>query len=134
MATKVKSKIDYLEVEIHHRLDHAWLSTMLCDVFEGSDVSSWVTQVDYKLPAGAKKSDRKDDPGYSWVPLYRDGYLIIKTVDEETHHVGWEQLQAGLQTFADKFPKRFAEFLEDYDGETLDMFFQCAALGDVIYG
>lgn len=44
-------------------------------------------------------------------------------------------IQKGLNILAEKYPWHFAAILSgDDDAETSDAFFQCALLGDIIYG
>lgn len=46
-----------------------------------------------------------------------------------------ENLQVGLQVFADKFPSHYSDWVSgDYDAETSDAFLQCLLLGDIVYG
>ena len=41
----------------------------------------------------------------------------------------------GLTIMAEKYPKHWADFLEeDGDNDTADVFIQCCVLGDVVYG
>jgi hypothetical protein len=49
--------------------------------------------------------------------------------------VGKEQIEKGLKIMADKYPRHFASIMEDNaDAETADVFVQCCALGEIVYG
>lgn len=44
-------------------------------------------------------------------------------------------IERGLQVMAEKYPRHFADFVqENGDATTGDVFVQCALLGDIVYG
>lgn len=52
-----------------------------------------------------------------------------------SHIVTRAGLDTGLKIMAEKYPWHFGNFLsENYDAETSDVFLQCCALGEIVYG
>lgn len=64
--------------------------------------------------------------------------LKLKDVEADTpqtYALNLKTIQKGLQLMADKWPKHWADFInEDGDDITGDVFLQLALLGDIIYG
>ena len=55
--------------------------------------------------------------------------------DDIEHTVTQVELRRGLETMASKYPKHFNAMMdENDDGITADVFLQCVALNDVVYG
>jgi hypothetical protein len=73
---------------------------------------------------------------YSHRQVYEGDFRFeVRTHDGEEFIVGPDELGAGLALFASKYPKQFADFVEEnYDAETADMFWQIVCMKDVIYG
>lgn len=75
-------------------------------------------------------------------PEFWEGDFVIKFTYDNPDDDGLiskeirpENLQVGLQTFADKYPSHYGDWVsENYDAETSDVFLQCLLLGDVVYG
>ena len=66
-------------------------------------------------------------------------YSIIRDIEEESsnneYQLNLKMVKKGLTVMAKKYPKHFADFInEDYDQTTGDVFLQCCLFGDVIYG
>ena len=65
--------------------------------------------------------------------------LIIEDCGEgdepKTHKLDRCALDLGLRIMADKYPKHFADIVnENDDAETGDVLLQCALLGEIVYG
>lgn len=81
--------------------------------------------------------DRKQAEFPSDAPFVKDGYLKVK---EEGNEGRWfnitpETIKIGLEDFAQKYPKDFADFMnENDDAGTGDTFLQCVCFGEAIYG
>lgn len=78
---------------------------------------------------------------YEIIPFHEGCFLVVveteKDEDDETreHLVGVAEMQRGLDVMAEKHPRHLGNFLDDtYDAETADVFLQCAALGELVYG
>jgi hypothetical protein len=71
-------------------------------------------------------------------PMSEGGRLFITNKFEDEGEEGFldrESIQRGLQVMAEKYPKHFADFIaENDDGNTGDVFLQCAVLGQLVYG
>ena len=87
-------------------------------------------------------TDRKQAPFLCDAPFVKDGYLQVKEDGAEAKHGmgGWfninpETIKTGLAVFAQKYPKDFADFVnENDDAGTGDTFLQCVCFGEAIYG
>jgi hypothetical protein len=110
---------------------------LLTCAFEGGS-NYWVEVAEREGEA----KDRKQAPFLCDCPFVKNGFLRIKEEGSEAKHGkgGWfninpETIKEGLSVFAQKYPKQFADFVnENDDAETGDMFLQCVCFGEVIYG
>lgn len=76
-------------------------------------------------------------------PLSEGGAVIISVLDTEEgddHHnkkfrLDLEAINKGLEVMANKFPRHFADMInENGDATTGDVLLQCCLFGDLIYG
>jgi hypothetical protein len=110
---------------------------LLTCAFEGGS-GYWIEETER---VGEAK-DRKQAPFLCDCPFVKDGYLKIKEDGTEAKHGmgGWfnidlETIKTGLAVFAQKYPKDFADFVnENDDAGTGDTFLQCVCFGEAIYG
>jgi hypothetical protein len=62
-------------------------------------------------------------------------WTFVEDEDMTERTIKKEQIEAGLKIMADKYPRHFSAILEDAaDAETADVFVQCCALGEIVYG
>ena len=110
---------------------------LLTCAFEGG--SNYWVEVAERV---GEAQDRKQAPFLCDCPFVKDGYLKIKEKSDEAEDGigGWfnidpETIKTGLAVFAQKYPKAFADFVnENDDAGTGDTFLQCVCFGEVIYG
>jgi hypothetical protein len=110
---------------------------LLTSAFEGGS-GYWIEETER---IGEAK-DRKQAPFLCDAPFVKDGYLKVKEDGTEAKHGkgGWfnvdlETIKTGLAVFAQKYPKDFADFVnENDDAGTGDTFLQCVCFGEAIYG
>lgn len=87
----------------------------------------------------AFRFDEKTIYPYLDYPLNKGGALYFKELEggEERGLLKLDLLSIrhGLELMCEKWPKQWADFIEENDDcETSDVFVQCCLLGDVIYG
>lgn len=76
---------------------------------------------------------------HSFAP-FNGGRLTIRNHgdgagENKPHHLDAEALRRGLAVMAQKYPRHFADLIGERDDIwTADVLFQCALLGDVVYG
>ena len=88
------------------------------------------------------KHDLKETPWYSDPSLYGQEFAIqvveYEASEEDSdgrHNVNKEKLARGLQIMSEKHPSHFADLMNEQDDAiTADIFLQCVALGEVVYG
>lgn len=90
----------------------------ILDADDGEGAKIWPTY-DYPLTEGGEVSFTAENG---------NGENVVVKLNLET-------LTAGLQVMAEKFPRHFSDFMmENDDADTADVFVQCVAFGDVVYG
>jgi len=110
------------------------LKNLLTSVREGGYSSSWLVQIN---PIGNDKEIEADFlNGLYNTPFVEGGKWEIKVCDERKKRVvDLEAIKKGTQIFFEKYPKQADRMMkENDDAETADIWFQCCALGDVVYG
>jgi hypothetical protein len=124
------------------------VSSLIVSAFEGG--SNYWYLIDFKK--SVKPSDENlwkfpDDSGLNdgktvyhhvqW-PMSAGGRLFVTNHFGDEGEEGFldrESIQKGLQVMAERYPKHFADFIaENDDGDTGDVFLQCAVLGQLVYG
>lgn len=127
MSYKIKT-----EVEVSKKR----LSDLVCTAFEGG-VGYWCCIEKYVEPKEITfRSDDERIYRHIDYPLNPGGGMIVSVVESELlYDVNEPVLVKGLETMALKYPRHFADFLnENEDGNTADVFLQCALFGEITYG
>jgi hypothetical protein len=115
-------------------VDVSWqqIEDQLCAAWEGSNY--WLECYGARPPTdpadAAKVQHRYQNA------LYPGGACLVR-LDELTTlaPLTREKLLTGLQVFAQKYPRHFADMRnDDGDATTGDVFLQCCLLGEVVYG
>lgn len=81
-----------------------------------------------------------DAPWYSDKRFYeQDSWRVICTDTDDDgndveHPLTAETIAKGLAVIAEKYPFRLPAIFGDHDAEDADVFLQCCALGDIVYG
>ncbi len=68
---------------------------------------------------------------------FSSGEMVFFDKEEERQltPIGIAELVKGLQVMAEKYPRHFSNWLQgNEDAETGDVFIQCAAFGETVYG
>ena len=111
------------------------IADLLCNAIEGGS-NYWVESLDRD-----EKTTRAEAPYRQDVPFV-GGYLTLVEQGEDAPDgkgrvvkIDRDAIVHGLQVFAEKYPRMFADFLnENDDAETGDTFLQCICFGEAIYG
>lgn len=107
---------------------------LLCNAIEGGS-NYWVEYMD-RYGEDCRSVEYRQE-----VPFVKGCWLEVKDIGDGINHDGGvfkidlEAIKKGLAVMAEKYPKAFADFInENDDAETGDMFLQCVCFGEVIYG
>jgi hypothetical protein len=106
------------------------LSSLLCSAFEGG--SNWYVIDRYEGPVEHLEFKHTD------APFVEGGAIIVmdeEEGDDKEFRVDIEAIKRGLQIMAEKYPRHYANFVDENDDAiTGDVFLQCCTFGEVIYG
>jgi hypothetical protein len=89
------------------------------------------------LPEDDRRFYREHDVTMHSFAPFNGGRLTIREHDEpaKAHHLDADALRRGLAVLAEKYPHHLADIIaENDDIWTADALFQCALLGDLVYG
>jgi hypothetical protein len=119
---------------------------LLCSAWEGGS-AYWCTMKDRKVPKAAaaiiekERSERGEFYGHEYPFIPGVKVILTDASGEDTSDCPepWvltrKKLVDGLQVMATKYPRHFANFLnEDDDAETGGVYLQCCLFGDIIFG
>lgn len=120
---------------------------LLCSALEGGS-NYWYMIENHEFSEGVTREDFREggrftDPNEYWHPdqliPFHPGCTVIFSVPEDEdgkrYHLNLEAIQKGLEVMAEKYPKHFADLLqENDDGDTGDVFLQCCLFGEIVYG
>jgi hypothetical protein len=123
------------------KLEIQWsrIEDMLCSAWEGGS-NYWLECYDYRIPDPPQPAGVVE---YRYQnALYPGGACLCRIAGDSDDPSNGRKLEltqdkliSGLQTFAEKCPSHFADFMaENDDATTADCFLQCCLLGDVVYG
>lgn len=129
-----------IEISFKKEIKRKDISDLLITAFEGG-VGYWCCITGHKKPDGNVPPDLSDVENWphAWYPLLEGGEIHL---DEEydgkmvkKHVLDLTRIRLGLALMANKYPRHFADFIdENYDATTADVFLQCCVLGDIVYG
>lgn len=99
----------------------------------------WCRSFKLQSPGDVAWDDPADKgPWYANPRLYDDPDLKIEVIEDEedgTHIIGQAEIAKGLAIMAEKYPQHFADMKDETgDAITGDVFLQCVALEDIVYG
>jgi len=121
-----------LTLQVTMTISQERLEDLLCTAFEGG-VNYWAgTRIKgrpaqdcryvHQIPARGGTLELFDDLGEGW-PEQHDPFLNRGA------------LQRGLKVMSEKYPRHFADFLQEQeDATTADVFVQCAVFGEIVFG
>jgi hypothetical protein len=129
-----------IEIPVITKIKMDRLHDLLCTALEGG-TGYWCQITDYNPPEGKERKDYR----YPHLDIIFDGGSITVTdyISEaegcepvfKDKKITLDDLKKGLQIMADKYDWHFKNFLEENDdAETGDVFFQCAVMGDIVFG
>lgn len=107
---------------------------LLCNAIEGGS-NYWVDTLDRMGGITREQAEYRQD-----VPFVEGGWLELVEGEEDCgkgrkFRIDLEAIKKGLTVMAEKYPKAFADFInENDDAETGDIFLQCICFGEAIYG
>lgn len=129
MKIQVKTEVDVSMTD---------LANLLCNAFEGG-IGHWAVITGYTKPekVWTGKDWESGTPRYIHYPLSEGGAVRLRDAeDEETEWtLDLPAIKRGLAIMAEKYPRHWKNFAEDYaDAETGDVLVQCALMGELVYG
>jgi len=106
---------------------------LLCCAIEGGS-NYWCKYMDRMGGISPTQAEYRQD-----VPFVEGGWLEVTEDENEgegrTFRLDLDAIKKGLQVFAVKYPRHFADFItQNDDATTGDVFLQCCCFGDAIYG
>lgn len=141
--------------DVRTRVSNKDVANLLCGAFEGGTYYWCVIVEIIKPPEDVIWSDRNDqgelDEGailyrkYDY-PVTPGGAVVITTQEEydeaegdvskmKTYRLDRDTIARGLNVMLKKYPSQLAAFLEgNDDADTADIFVQCCAFGEIVYG
>lgn len=112
------------------------LITAFDPVCRAQAIGYWCEQVAYERPSSPHlefQAFPEEVYAYCDYPLNKHGAMIL-TVEGKRYRLNLDSIQRGLNTFAEKYPRHYGDFLdENEDITTADVFVQCCIFGDCIY-
>jgi hypothetical protein len=149
MSEETKTKIDIdavmkdmepIKIPVMTEVTADRMHDLLCNALEGGS-GYWSRIVSYNPPEGKKV----DDYQFPHLDIIFDGGSI--TVEDcisedegcdpefEAKAVTLDDLKKGMTIMAEKYDWHFKNFIqENDDAETGDVFYQCAVMGDIVFG
>jgi len=134
----------FATVTVQHEISEQRVRDMFCCAWEGGStdwcqmIKSNCTETAAAIIVGLKETgefygcDRPFVEGCE--VILREADDEIEDKDAETWVLNREKLIAGLQVMADKYPKHFADFLnENEDAGTGDIYLQCCLFQEIVY-
>jgi hypothetical protein len=116
------------------------IADLMITAIEGG-IAYWCSGV-YLRGAWQTNAAELESPWYSDAKLYA-GQFTIEIVEHEEHKPGagnkhrrnQDDFAKGLALMATRYGRHFGDFMaENEDATTADVFLQCVALNDVVYG
>ena len=123
-----------IKVSITQEVKEETLKNLLTSVREGGYSNSWIRQINV---VGNEKQIEEDYlTGLYNAPFVEGGKWEIKVYDDKKKYtVDMDAIKKGTQIFFDKHPRHAADMMsENDDAITADVWFQCCALGELVYG
>ena len=116
-------------VTVTHEIPVERIKDLLCNAIEGGS-NYWCNTMDRMGGITREQATYRQD-----VPFVEGGWLDVRDDDGGKHRLDLDAIKKGLNVFAEKCPRHFADFIaENDDAETGDCFLQCILFGEVIYG
>ncbi len=124
-------------IVIHGRtIPEERIEDLLVNAFEGGS-NYWYIINSFNYPPGQTKQSLGIEFAHMQLPL-RGGSLSIGDIEDRNVKekiLDRPAIIKGLQLMADKYPRHWADFIEENDDAiTADVFLQLAVWGEVIYG
>jgi hypothetical protein len=128
-----------VKISIKQEVKLTRIADLLCSALEGG--SSYWCDINWQRSTAPPKiapeikKEFGESKHISW-PLSDNGHLcVVDLTDDEEYFLDLPLIVVGLQAMADKYPKHFADLLnEDEDADTADTFLQCCLFGEERYG
>jgi hypothetical protein len=136
-----------LTVNVKTELPLTRVADLLCSALEGGS-NYWYSIEEFIKPEKINFDLFKNDSILGGPEVFRHihypvspgGALIIVDKEEEDkdnrvkHRLDLNSLERGAQIFAEKYPRHFADFMnENDDAITGDVFLQCCLFGEIVY-
>jgi hypothetical protein len=134
-------------LKVHAIVKFKRLTDLLVNAFEGGS-NYWYMITGYELRNGLTIEDFREggsvqprDDYYHWsqlIPSTKGCALFVGTKEDDFKFpicLNRRSMRAGAQIMAEKYPRHWANLIEENDdAETGDVFLQCCLFGELIYG
>lgn len=124
-----------MKIETTVEVSPQLLAYMLVTAVEGGS-AYWCNGV-YWQSADSEPLVTKEHPWYSDPSIWEREDFRIEVVEDdgEGHFVRLSDVKEGLDLMAKTYPHHFADMIaENFDATTADVFLQCIALKELVYG
>lgn len=133
----MKDKEPFISLMVPFHVTVEQVKDLLGTAIESGGSNYWVDTLDRD-----NKTTRSEAQYRQEVPFVKGGYLTLVEQGEDApdgkgrvFRIDLKAIKKGLAVFAQKYPKDFADFMnENDDADTADIFLQCVCFGDAIYG
>jgi hypothetical protein len=118
-----------MNVTVTKNIKEQDIKDLLCNAIEGGS-NYWCNFMDRMGGISPKVAPYRQD-----VPFVEGGWLEVVDEEGKAYRLDRAAIEKGMNIFADKYPKHFADFInENADATTGDVFLQCCVFGEAIYG
>jgi len=137
LLQNLKKELPVVLVPVKVEVSAQKICDQLCAAFEGGS-NYWLRAaalIDSLVPP------KKGNIWYGQEKIYTPGFRCELGYDdpegpgETVKIITWDDLAKGLQIMAEKYPRHFADVIDETgDAITGDVYIQCVIFGEIVYG
>jgi hypothetical protein len=135
-------------IDVQTKVTDERIRDLLVGALEGGS-DYWIVNVKYKLPKGLSVCDFKEGGKFaldlyynpSQLIPFHEGCSLLISVDMnedgklKRHVLNREAMEKGVQLMSEKYPRHYADLInENDDSDTSDVFLQLALFGEIVFG
>jgi len=131
-----------ITITYNTEVDEQRIKDLLCNAFEGGS-NYWYVIKTFNYPEGQTKQSLGLEFPHLDLPFVAGGSITVADMGDfgaakgemPDKVIDRDALIKGLQLMAEKYPRHFADFIEENDdADTGDVFLQLCCFGDIIFG